>query len=137
MKPFASMGGPAALNAAARLAAANEPSTEPSVAEIYAASCAACHGTRLQGGQGPSLLSSRYVHGIEDEQVARSIRDGFPAKGMPPWRSLLSDEQIANLVRHLRDERVQNSPEYLAALDRAQKSAIPTGILRSEVESFR
>jgi aldose sugar dehydrogenase len=137
MKRFASMRGLTVLIAATRLAAANEPSTEPSVAEIYAASCAACHGTRLQGGQGPSLLSSTYVHGIEDEQVARSIRDGFPAKGMPPWHSLLSDEQIANLVRHLRDERARNSPEYLAALDRAQESAIPTRILHSELESFR
>lgn len=47
-------------------------STEPATAEkIYAADCASCHGTQLQGAQGPPLIAEKYIHGLNDD--ARSL----------------------------------------------------------------
>ena len=58
--------------------------------EFYAASCANCHGKKLEGGQTPannkvpSLLDDEWMHGGDDESIAKSIRNGYPEKEMPP-----------------------------------------------------
>jgi aldose sugar dehydrogenase len=105
-------------------------------AQIYAKTCASCHGTRLQGGQGPSLLAGTYLHGTSDDAVARAIRDGYPEQGMPAWRSALAEPEIATLVQFIHEQRAENSPEHLASLDAAQKRQIPR-IIKSELYSFR
>lgn len=55
--------------------------------------CGSCHGMTLKGGLGPPLrpqdLQSRSV-----EAVAAIIREGVPGTPMPPWKALLSDEDI-------------------------------------------
>jgi mono/diheme cytochrome c family protein len=55
----------------------------PGVTTTFTTLCSSCHGSELQGGQGPALIGANYLHGIDNESVARSIREGFPAKGMP------------------------------------------------------
>jgi alcohol dehydrogenase (cytochrome c) len=61
--------------------------------------CAACHGADGNGGEmGPPIglrLSAR-----DDQQLGELIRDGQPAKGMPP--SQIGDAELADLVKHLR-----------------------------------
>ena len=76
-----------------------------SVAELYTVSCASCHGDKLQGGSAPSMLDDEWVHGGDDESLARSIRDGFPERGMPAWSPALSNEQIRSLVIFMREQR--------------------------------
>lgn len=105
-------------------------------AEIYATTCAACHGTRLQGGQAPSLLSSKYIYGTEDEVVAQGIRQGYPAKGMPGWNGLLSEQEIQSLVDHIKTQRTENAPEHLAQLDKEQLQKIVTSEFKSELHAF-
>jgi glucose/arabinose dehydrogenase len=110
---------------------------ERSIPKIYISTCAACHGTRLQGSQGPSLLTSKYIHGSEDEEVARSIRGGYPDKGMPAWGGALSDDEIQGMVHYIKEQRAENAPEHLAQLDEAQRSAIRSLVVHSELENFR
>jgi glucose/arabinose dehydrogenase len=105
-------------------------------AQIYAKTCASCHGTRLQGGQGPSLLAGTLIHGSADDAVAQTIRNGYPERGMPAWRSVLAESEIESLVQFIGEQRAENSPEHLASLDTAQKQQFPR-ILKSELYSFR
>lgn len=78
--------------------ACSEPLPEDaSGEEIYVATCAACHGTTLQGRSGPPL-------GGPEAPSAGEDRDYFiltVTKGrsrMPSWENRLSTEQIERVV---------------------------------------
>jgi mono/diheme cytochrome c family protein len=43
------------------------------VSQVFAESCAACHGAKLQGGQAASLVDDVWIHGGDDASLARSI----------------------------------------------------------------
>lgn len=66
--------------------------------------CGSCHGMTLKGGLGkplePSSLQSR-----SDDDLAGVILDGMPGTPMPPWRPLLTPEEVRWLVGALRDGR--------------------------------
>ncbi len=90
------------------LASAAEP---PRSAESLAATvCAACHGPTLTGGSGPNLLDATWNHGSDDAAVLRSIRDGWPAAGMPAFREVLTTDEQQALVAFLR----RQGAEYAA-----------------------
>ncbi len=107
------------------------------VTGLYRVNCSGCHGLHLLGLQGPALISSKYAHGTSDEQVTRTIREGYPQKGMPSFAAILSAGQIRSLVEYLKKERTENTPEYLAAQDANLIRDIPRTTLQSELEPFR
>lgn len=113
------------------------PIAERSAFAIYTNNCAGCHGTRLQGSQGPSLLRPDFLHGSRGEDIAKSIRDGYPERGMPGWAEVLSASDIQALVAYIGEQRIENSPERLAQLDKAQIASIPKGTIQTEVAPFR
>jgi mono/diheme cytochrome c family protein len=47
--------------------------------------CVGCHGLQGQGVQGPNLRDDYWLHGSRMTDICRSIRDGYPQKGMPAW----------------------------------------------------
>jgi len=77
---------------------------------LYGELCASCHGPELQGAQGPSLIDDLWTHGADDEDLARSIRDGWPASGMPGFGQALSHEQVRSLVVYIREVRGGGNP---------------------------
>ncbi|HEX2854013.1 MAG TPA: PQQ-dependent sugar dehydrogenase [Opitutaceae bacterium] len=79
--------------------------------EVYAQNCASCHGAKMEGAQAPSMLDDVWVHGGDDESLARSIRTGFPDKGMPPWSALLSEKDIRSMVIFIREQRARAQKE--------------------------
>jgi len=78
--------------------------------------CAICHGTEGKG-DGPAgaaldpkprdLSDGTYVSTLTDEYLFTVIKEGGASQGksaaMPPWGGSLSDEQIWNVVAHLRE----------------------------------
>ena len=70
-------------------------SGDPAVgADIYASSCASCHGAKAQGGSGPNL------QGISDSnRVVDTILYG--TSGMPGFDGSLSDADISDLLAWL------------------------------------
>lgn len=71
--------------------------------EIYATSCARCHGSELQGGVGPPLGAGSDVAEQGDEYIVTTISRG---KGrMPSFSGSLTDEQILSLVDFLREQQ--------------------------------
>jgi cytochrome c oxidase cbb3-type subunit 3 len=67
----------------------------------FAQSCGFCHGPDASGGaEGPDLMRSAVVrHDENGNLIGAVIRDGRPAKGMPPVS--LNDAQIAEVVAFL------------------------------------
>ena len=67
---------------------------------VYRTQCAGCHGARGEGELGPALvgIASRMT---EAEEVAR-VRAG--GGRMPAFAPGLTDQEIAAVVRHTRDE---------------------------------
>ncbi len=84
--------------------AMQRPGRGRDVERLYADSCANCHGPKLTGAQGPSLVDDEWKHGSDDASIAKSIHDGQPAAGMPPFGGALSAQDIRALVIYIREE---------------------------------
>jgi len=65
-------------------------------ATVYSASCAQCHGAKLQGQSGPSLTGARFAHSLVNYQTGTQMYD-FISKQMPANApgSLTSDNYLA------------------------------------------
>lgn len=68
---------------------------------VYASQCAVCHGPEGRGGVGPRLAGNSIV-GNTDFLVER-VLNGFPEHGMPPFRDVLDDQQIAAVSTFVRN----------------------------------
>jgi cytochrome c oxidase cbb3-type subunit III len=73
----------------------------------FAQTCGFCHGTNATGAEGPNLIRSALVrHDVNGNLIGQVIREGRPAKGMPPIP--LNQKQIDDVVAYLHS-RVQES----------------------------
>jgi mono/diheme cytochrome c family protein len=74
--------------------------------ELFARNCAACHGQAGEGKQVgtlqvPTLREGRAAQDT-DARLLSQIHDG--GNGMPPFKFTLTDEQIQDLLRYVREE---------------------------------
>jgi len=84
------------------------------VAERYVLLCANCHGKNLEGGQAPTMLDDVWTNGGDDESLSKSIRTGFPDKGMPAWGAAIPDKEIRAMVIYIRELRAKAIREQTA-----------------------
>ncbi len=77
------------------------------VAEIYTQYCASCHGDQMQGASAPSMLDDIWLNGGDDDSLARSIRNGFPDRGMPAWGAMIPEKEIRAMVIYMREMRAR------------------------------
>lgn len=66
--------------------------------QIFAGTCAICHGQNGQGGTAPALNDPTKLQQFDDAWYAETIARGRPAQGMPVWGTVLSPQQIGDLV---------------------------------------
>jgi mono/diheme cytochrome c family protein len=121
------------LLAFASLARAQAPqSSRRDVTAVYASLCANCHGPKLEGALGPSLVDDTWKSGADDESIARSIREGQPPAGMPAFSGALSPQDIRALVIYIREQgaerRSKGTPIAKPTADQA---------VRSELHAFK
>lgn len=62
--------------------------------------CGSCHGLRLLGGLGPPLTPTALT-GRSKAYLEDVIYHGVPNMAMPPWKAILSREDIRWLVDRL------------------------------------
>ncbi|MBK0379601.1 cbb3-type cytochrome c oxidase N-terminal domain-containing protein [Mucilaginibacter segetis] len=69
---------------------------------IFKTTCAACHGDHAQGNIGPNLTDDYWLHGGKINEIFKTIKYGFAAKGMPNWEKQLSPKQISDVANFIK-----------------------------------
>lgn len=102
---------PAAAEAPAQPASQGDPEQGK---QIFASSCAACHGPNGEGvqGLGKDMQHSEFIAGLSDEELIAFIKQGRPISDplnttgvdMPPkgGNPALSDAQLLDIVAFMR-----------------------------------
>ena len=70
-------------------------------ANLYAARCVTCHGVQGDAIGGVNLRSGKFRNAVTDTDLARFIRAGSPAAGMPPFA--LDNAEMAGITAYLRN----------------------------------
>ena len=65
----------------------------------YLTQCSQCHGTDANGTAAAANL--RTYKGTEDDFL-RVVQQGRAGTGMTPWKGLISDEEIRNIARYIK-----------------------------------
>mgnify|MGYP005852203565 CR=1 FL=1 len=100
---------------------------------VYATFCASCHGADMRGGLGPGFVNHAWRYGDDDESIASTIREGRVEAGMPPMGGALSDDEIRELVAHLRRRIAHDAQEPVQVALRQE----PAAAVVTELHAFR
>lgn len=74
--------------------------------------CIACHGTKGEGNNiGPNLTDAYWLHGCTTDNVIHVITEGIPEKGMTPYKTMMTQEQIKILTDYILESMVGSNPE--------------------------
>jgi cytochrome c oxidase cbb3-type subunit 3 len=79
--------------------------------KIFGANCATCHGQNGEGGTGPNLTDQYWKHGGGIKNIFSTIKYGVPEKGMIPWESQLSPENIQIVSSYIISIEGTNPPD--------------------------
>ncbi len=65
--------------------------------------CYTCHGAEGEGLVGPNLTDELWIHGCSAEEMATSIIEGFPDKGMIAYGSgaRIPNEKVQSLISYI------------------------------------
>jgi len=78
-------------------------SEAPAGQQLFSSTCAGCHGLDGRGGEhAANIATNNSVQRLSDRDLARIVRNGFPASGMPGFASRLDNGQIDALIKYLR-----------------------------------
>jgi cytochrome c oxidase cbb3-type subunit III len=72
---------------------------------LYITNCTACHaisGASVVGGVGPNLTDQYWLHGGSIKDIFKTIKYGWPDKGMRSWKDQFSPKQIAQLTSYIK-----------------------------------
>ncbi len=69
--------------------------------KIYQTACAACHANDGGGTIGPNLTDPYWLHGGNLSDIFKSIKYGYPDKGMKSWKDDYSPKQLAALASYI------------------------------------
>ncbi|HEV2483045.1 MAG TPA: cbb3-type cytochrome c oxidase N-terminal domain-containing protein [Puia sp.] len=69
---------------------------------VFEGTCFACHGKHGEGGVGPNLTDDYWLHGGNINDVFRTIKYGWPDKGMKSWKDDYSPRQIAQIASYVK-----------------------------------
>lgn len=98
---------------------------------LYTQYCAGCHGPTLQGGSAASLIDDEWKHGSDDASISRTILEGVAGTPMAPFRNILDDQAVRQLVFHIRQQAA-------AAKGRPQVQVDPDGhVVKSERQTVK
>lgn len=70
--------------------------------KVYAMNCAPCHKDNGEGGIGPNLTDDYWLNGGGIKDIFKSVKFGFPDKGMISWEPLLSPQQMSDVSSYIK-----------------------------------
>ena len=77
---------------------------------IYMDNCAACHGRAGEGGVGPNLTDEYWLHSGDIKDIFKTIKYGYPEKGMKAWQHDLGAKQIHEVACFIKSLYGTNPP---------------------------
>lgn len=69
--------------------------------KIFITACAACHAADGGGLVGPNLVDDYWLHGGSMSDIFKSIKYGWPEKGMKSWKDDYSPVQMAQISSYI------------------------------------
>ncbi|MFQ3575449.1 MAG: cbb3-type cytochrome c oxidase N-terminal domain-containing protein [Cytophagales bacterium] len=81
---------------------------------IFMNNCKACHGENGEGGVGPNLTDSYWLHGNSINDVFKVVKYGVPEKGMIAWQSKMTPMDLAsvsNFILSLQGSKPENAKQ--------------------------
>lgn len=69
--------------------------------------CGSCHGMTLKGGLGPALLTDN-LQGKPILFIQNTILYGRPGTAMPPWKTLLTEQEALWIAEQLKLGNIHN-----------------------------
>ena len=73
--------------------------------------CIACHGLKGEGNViGPNLTDNFWLNGCSEENVVHMISEGKPEKGMTPFKTMLTQEEIKSVSLFILKKLVASNP---------------------------
>ena len=72
--------------------AVTDPSALADGQRTFLINCAQCHGKLGEGGVGPNLTDDYWMHGADISSIVKSVKYGYPAKGMLSWLGMLKED---------------------------------------------
>jgi len=74
--------------------------------------CYSCHRPDLGGMIGPNLTDDRWLHGCGVDAVVKSIKTGYPVKGMMPFGTgkMLTEQQVLQVASYVLSKHGSNPP---------------------------
>ena len=86
--------------------AAQEVSYRSIGKDLFATSCASCHGKEAKGGSAPTLNAKEFLSTTSDSQIENLVAVGISGTEMPAWGldegGTLTMEQIRQITAYLR-----------------------------------
>jgi cytochrome c oxidase cbb3-type subunit 3 len=76
----------------------------------FLARCSSCHGKLGEGNIGPNLTDDYWIHGNGMINVTKTVKYGYPAKGMLSWRGELTPDQIMQVASYVLTLHGTNPP---------------------------
>lgn len=76
----------------------------------FITNCAACHGKLGEGGVGPNLTDDYWMHGGTINDIFKTIKYGYPEKGMRAWKDEFSPVKMAEMASFIKSIRGTNPP---------------------------
>ena len=85
-------------------------------AAMFGEHCGGCHGTDLAGGRAPTLFDEKWLASVTDVHLTTSIRDGVRDTEMEPFKAVLNDQQIWQLIQYIRTQSgaLRTRPAFVA-----------------------
>lgn len=105
---------------------------------IYTEKCSPCHLADGGGNVGPNLTDDYWIHGGSISSVFKSVKYGWPDKGMIAWKDQYSDKQInelASFVKSLHGTKPQTAKEPQGELYKDSTTSAPakdTSLVKSK-----
>ncbi len=72
---------------------------------LFAKNCTPCHLAEGQGLVGPNLTDDYWIHGGGIKDIFKTIKYGYPDKGMQSWQTIYSPIQIEELSTYIKTLR--------------------------------
>jgi len=85
--------------------------------KIWDTQCFTCHLNDGGGSIGPNMTDDYWIHGGDMASIIHLINVGVPAKGMIPWATTLTPEQVHQVASFIKVKLVGTTPAVAKAAE--------------------